>query len=140
MCPSDKRFLLLFTFLQKFKSKKIMVFFSSCNSVKFHSDLLNYIDISVLDIHGRQKQSKRMSVYYEFCNAKVINVWYGRVECCYAQMQQLEDQISPRSTGSYSSILLMTLKSIFIELAGLVEEPILKEKHCYSYCLKKKLI
>lgn len=47
-----------------------MVFFSSCNSVKFHSDLLNYIDISVLDIHGRQKQSKRMSVYYEFCNAK----------------------------------------------------------------------
>lgn len=53
MCESDKRFLLLFTFLQKHKSKKIMVFFSSCNSVKFHSDLLNYIDIHVLDIHGR---------------------------------------------------------------------------------------
>ena len=28
-----------------------MVFFSSCNSVKFHSELLNYIDIPVMDIH-----------------------------------------------------------------------------------------
>ena len=28
-----------------------MVFFSSCNSVKYHSELLNYIDIPVLDIH-----------------------------------------------------------------------------------------
>ena len=28
-----------------------MVFFSSCNSVKFHSELLNYIDMPVLDIH-----------------------------------------------------------------------------------------
>ena len=50
---ADKKFRLLFTFLQKQKKKKIMVFFSSCNSVKFHSDLLNYIDIAVLDIHGK---------------------------------------------------------------------------------------
>lgn len=33
-----------------------MVFFSSCNSVKFHSELLNYIDIPVKAIHGKQKQ------------------------------------------------------------------------------------
>jgi ATP-dependent RNA helicase DDX18/HAS1 len=31
VCPSDKRFLLLFTFLKKNRNKKIMVFFSSCN-------------------------------------------------------------------------------------------------------------
>ena len=31
-----RRFLLLFTFLRKNKGKKVMVFFSSCNSVKFH--------------------------------------------------------------------------------------------------------
>lgn len=47
-----------------------MVFFSSCNSVKFHSDLLNYVDIPVLDIHGRQKQQKRLNVFYEFTNAE----------------------------------------------------------------------
>jgi len=66
-CPSDKRFLLLFTFLKKNKKKKVMVFFSSCNSVKFHSELLNYIDIPVMDIHGRQKQVKRTTTFFQFC-------------------------------------------------------------------------
>ena len=46
-----------------------MVFFSSCNSVKFHSELLNYIDIPVLEIHGKQKQQKRTSTFFEFCPA-----------------------------------------------------------------------
>eukprot|EP00658_Telonema_sp_P-2_P077087 TRINITY_DN6894_c0_g1_i5.p1 TRINITY_DN6894_c0_g1~~TRINITY_DN6894_c0_g1_i5.p1 ORF type:complete len:360 (-),score=132.29 TRINITY_DN6894_c0_g1_i5:1130-2209(-) len=45
VCPVDKRFLLLFTFLKKNLKKKVIVFFSSCNSVKFHAELLNYIDI-----------------------------------------------------------------------------------------------
>lgn len=43
------------------------VFFSSCNSVKFHSELLNYIDIPVMDIHGRQKQQKRTTSFFQFC-------------------------------------------------------------------------
>lgn len=50
-CPSEKRFLLLFTFLKKNRKKKIMVFFSSCMSVKYHHELLNYIDLPVLSIH-----------------------------------------------------------------------------------------
>jgi ATP-dependent RNA helicase DDX18/HAS1 len=66
-CPSDQRFLLLFTFLKKNKNKKIMVFFSSCNSVKYHSELLNYIDVPVMDIHGRQKQVKRTTTFFQFC-------------------------------------------------------------------------
>lgn len=53
VCNSELRFLLLFTFLKKNLKKKIIVFFSSCNSVKFHSELLNYIDIPVLDLHVR---------------------------------------------------------------------------------------
>ena len=61
---ADKKFQLLFTFLQKQKEKKIMVFFSSCNSVKYYSDLLNYVDISVMDIHGKQKQTKRSTTFY----------------------------------------------------------------------------
>lgn len=51
VCPSDRRFLLLFTFLKKHMKKKIVVFFSSCNSVKYHGELLNYIDVPVLDLH-----------------------------------------------------------------------------------------
>ena len=46
VCESQNRFLLLFTFLKKNRNKKVIVFFSSCNSVKYHSELLNYIDRS----------------------------------------------------------------------------------------------
>lgn len=73
-CPSDKRFLLLFTFLKKNKNKKIMVFFSSCNSVKYHAELLNYIDIPVMDIHGRQKQVKRTTTFFQFQKAKTATL------------------------------------------------------------------
>ncbi|KAG0244356.1 P-loop containing nucleoside triphosphate hydrolase protein [Mortierella sp. GBAus27b] len=69
LCESDKRFLLLFTFLKRNLKKKVIVFFSSCNSVKYHAELLNYIDIPVLDLHGRQKQQKRTSTFFEFINA-----------------------------------------------------------------------
>ena len=55
VCPSEKRLLLLFTFLKKNRDKKIMVFFSSCASVKFHHELLNYIDLPVQCIHVRRK-------------------------------------------------------------------------------------
>jgi hypothetical protein len=82
VCPSDKRFLLLFTFLKKFgKKKKIMVFMSSCSSVKYHSELLNYIDVPVLDIHGKQKQVKRTSTFNEFVKADVRDSWLPGV-CC----------------------------------------------------------
>ncbi|KAF0377916.1 ATP-dependent RNA helicase HAS1 [Gigaspora margarita] len=69
VCDSDKRFLLLFTILKRNIKKKIIVFFSSCNSVKYHAELLNYIDVPVLDLHGKQKQTKRTNVFFEFINA-----------------------------------------------------------------------
>ncbi|KAL1267587.1 hypothetical protein QQF64_032950 [Cirrhinus molitorella] len=70
VCPSEKRFLLLFTFLKKNRKKKLMVFFSSCMSVKYHYELLNYIDLPVMAIHGKQKQTKRTTTFFQFCNAE----------------------------------------------------------------------
>jgi ATP-dependent RNA helicase DDX18/HAS1 len=70
VCPSEQRFLLLFTFLKKHQNKKIVVFFSSCASVKFHAELFNYIDIPVLDLYGKQKQNKRTATFFEFCGAE----------------------------------------------------------------------
>ena len=70
ICESENRFKLLFTFLKRNHSKKIMVFLSSCNAVKFYADVLNYVDIKVLNITGRQKQQKRLNTYYEFINMK----------------------------------------------------------------------
>ncbi|KAJ5905309.1 ATP-dependent RNA helicase has1 [Penicillium subrubescens] len=70
LCEADKRFLLLFSFLKRNLKKKIIVFFSSCNCVKYHAELLNYIDLPVLELHGKQKQQKRTNTFFEFCNAK----------------------------------------------------------------------
>ncbi|KAK6514261.1 ATP-dependent RNA helicase [Arthrobotrys conoides] len=70
ICEADKRFLLLFSFLKRNLKKKVIVFFSSCNSVKYYAELLNYIDLPVLDLHGNQKQQKRTNTFFEFCNAK----------------------------------------------------------------------
>lgn len=70
ICEADMRFRLLFTFLKKHPKKKIIVFFSSCNCVKYYSELLNYIDLPVLDLSGKLKQQKRTNTFFEFCNAK----------------------------------------------------------------------
>lgn len=72
LCDADKRFILLFSFLRRMKAKKkkVIVFFSSCNSVKYYSELLNYIDCPVLDLHGKQKQQKRTNTFFEFSNAE----------------------------------------------------------------------
>lgn len=67
---ADKRFLLLFTFLRKNQKKKVIVFFSNCNAVKYYAELLNYIDVPVMELHGRQKQQKRTSTFFEFSEAE----------------------------------------------------------------------
>lgn len=66
---ADKRFLLLFTFLRKNQKKKVIVFFSNCNTVKYYAELLNYIDVPVMDLHGKQKQQKRSTTFFDFCKA-----------------------------------------------------------------------
>ncbi|KAM4066507.1 DEAD/DEAH box helicase [Hirsutella rhossiliensis] len=72
LCDADKRFILLFSFLMRMKQKKkkVIVFFSSCNSVKYYAELLNYIDCPVLDLYGKQKQQKRTNTFFEFSNAE----------------------------------------------------------------------
>ncbi|KAI4277054.1 MAG: hypothetical protein L6R38_005518 [Xanthoria sp. 2 TBL-2021] len=70
VCDSDKRFLLLFSFLKRMSKKKTIVFCSSCHCVKYLAELLNYIDLPVLDLHGKQKQQKRTNTFFEFINAK----------------------------------------------------------------------
>ena len=38
-------------------------------SVKYHYELLNYVDLPCTCIHGKQKQSKRTETFFKFCNA-----------------------------------------------------------------------
>eukprot|EP00835_Amoeboradix_gromovi_P001893 NODE_97_length_21155_cov_0.234850.p3 type:complete len:509 gc:universal NODE_97_length_21155_cov_0.234850:8815-10341(+) len=69
VCSPDRRFLFLFTFLKKNMNKKVIVFLSSCKAVKYYAELLNYIDVSVHDLHGSQKQAKRTKTFFEFMAA-----------------------------------------------------------------------
>ncbi|KAG0514643.1 hypothetical protein BDA96_10G210800 [Sorghum bicolor] len=72
--PSEKRFLVLYAFLRRMQLReqgvKIMVFFSSCSSVKFHAELLNFFGIECYDIHGQLKQQKRTSTFFRFLKEK----------------------------------------------------------------------
>ena len=71
VCESQHRFLLLFTFLKKTAlKKKVIVFFSTCAATQFYAELLNYIDLPVLELHGQQKQNKRTATFFEFVNAE----------------------------------------------------------------------
>ncbi|KQJ89637.1 hypothetical protein BRADI_4g26910v3, partial [Brachypodium distachyon] len=59
--PSEKRFLVLK------EDVKVKVFFSSCSSVKFHAEFLNFLGIWCYDIHGQQK---RTSTFFQFLKEK----------------------------------------------------------------------
>ena len=39
-------------------------------SVKYHHELFNYIDLPVTSIHGKQKQAKRTTTFFQFCNTE----------------------------------------------------------------------
>jgi ATP-dependent RNA helicase DDX18/HAS1 len=71
---SESRFLVLYTFLRKNRKKKMMVFLSSCDAVKFYYELLNYIELPVMALHGKQKQSVRTRTFSQFCNAQVATL------------------------------------------------------------------
>ncbi|AES91328.2 DEAD-box ATP-dependent RNA helicase-like protein [Medicago truncatula] len=68
--PCAKRFMVLYSFLKRHKSKKVMVFFSSCNSVKFHADIFNHIHLHCSSIYGKQKQQTRTTTFVDFCQAE----------------------------------------------------------------------
>lgn len=67
---SEERFLVLYTFLRKNRKKKIMVFFSSCDTVRFYYELLNYIELPVIALHGKQKQNVRSRTFSQFSNSQ----------------------------------------------------------------------
>ncbi|EOA13104.1 hypothetical protein CARUB_v10026114mg [Capsella rubella] len=69
--PSAKRLIFLLTFLKRFLGKKkIMVFFSTCKSAKFHAELFRYIKIDCLVIHRGIDQNKRTSTFFQFIKAE----------------------------------------------------------------------
>ena len=62
----------LFSFIKSHKHSKCIVFFSSCKQVRhaYESFSKLKIGVSLMEIHGRQKQVKRTAIYFEFVERK----------------------------------------------------------------------
>eukprot|EP01054_Gregarina_sp_Poly1_P008207 Gregarina_sp_Poly_1__8206@NODE_476_length_8095_cov_200_606004_g385_i0_p2_GENE_NODE_476_length_8095_cov_200_606004_g385_i0NODE_476_length_8095_cov_200_606004_g385_i0_p2_ORF_typecomplete_len542_score97_05DEAD/PF00270_29/6e50DEAD/PF00270_29/9_3e03Helicase_C/PF00271_31/3_7e03Helicase_C/PF00271_31/9_8e03Helicase_C/PF00271_31/1_9e27DUF4217/PF13959_6/8_2e17ResIII/PF04851_15/6_4e13ERCC3_RAD25_C/PF16203_5/1_1e03ERCC3_RAD25_C/PF16203_5/8_3e12SecA_DEAD/PF07517_14/0_003SNF2_N/PF00176_23/0_0048UTP25/PF06862_ len=69
--PEIKASLLFRLLRKKYRDgEKVMVFFSTCNSVQFHEDILNYLDLPCVGLHGDKKQNQRSSIYNNFMQAE----------------------------------------------------------------------
>ncbi|XP_042231676.1 ATP-dependent RNA helicase has-1-like isoform X1 [Homarus americanus] len=63
---TSDRISMLVTVLQTLRKKKIIVFFNSCHSVKFHHGVLSHFSLPVLYCMGQEKQVRRSSTYTKF--------------------------------------------------------------------------
>lgn len=151
VCDSDQRFMLLFTFLKRNLKKKVIVFFSSCNSVRYHSELLNYIDVPVLDLHvsTRRTQLPRASCFAWSMLADALcresrnsrnaqthsssSAMLPPAFCC-VQMSQRAVSTFRKWTGSYSSTHRTTLETTYT-VSGEQLGRARRERVCSSFFL-----
>eukprot|EP01156_Anaeramoeba_ignava_P020845 Anaeramoba_ignava/c17350_g1_i2.p1 GENE.c17350_g1_i2~~c17350_g1_i2.p1 ORF type:complete len:267 (+),score=86.01 c17350_g1_i2:86-802(+) len=67
-CFEEERFLILFMLLHSFrKNHKVIVYFSTIKSVKFHKELLSELNMVVYTLYGKQKQEERQNTFENFC-------------------------------------------------------------------------
>ncbi|XP_060229851.1 probable ATP-dependent RNA helicase DDX10 [Meriones unguiculatus] len=68
VCELHQKISVLFSFLRSHLKKKSIVFFSSCKEVQYLFRVFCRLrpGISILALHGRQQQMRRMEVYNEF--------------------------------------------------------------------------
>lgn len=62
----------LFSFLKSHQKNKVVVFLTSCKQVRFVYSAFKKLKpgLPVLELHGRQKQAKRMAIYFTFSERK----------------------------------------------------------------------
>ena len=71
---AQNKLALLYVLLKQYLKRqlKVIVFFSSCNEVRHISDILNYINIPVVPLHGQMRQATRTTTFHQFCNSKDV--------------------------------------------------------------------
>ena len=64
----ENKFNLLFSFIKSHLKQKTIVFLSSCKQVRFvyESFKILHPGVQIMEIHGKQKQSKRTAIYFSF--------------------------------------------------------------------------
>ncbi|XP_076048771.1 uncharacterized protein LOC143029752 [Oratosquilla oratoria] len=67
---AEDRLALLITVIRTLKNKKIIVFFNSSHSVKFHYQICLKMGLDVIHSVGQNNQEKRCKAYIKFCKLK----------------------------------------------------------------------
>ncbi|KAK7085856.1 ATP-dependent RNA helicase ddx18 [Halocaridina rubra] len=70
LVEAGDRLAMLITVLKTLRKKKVLVFFNSGHSVKFHHKLLLHFDLPVLQCVGQDKQGTRSNAYSMFWESK----------------------------------------------------------------------
>ena len=68
VCGVGQKLDVLYSFIKAHLKSKIIVFFASCNQVKFVTQVMKGLQpgVSVMGIHGKIKQRRRTHIYFEF--------------------------------------------------------------------------
>ncbi|KAK8730732.1 hypothetical protein OTU49_007896 [Cherax quadricarinatus] len=67
---ASDRLPMLTTILQTLRKKKVIIFLNSCDSVRFHHKVLSHLQLPVLYCVGKEKQTRRSSMYMKFLELK----------------------------------------------------------------------
>uniref|UniRef100_A0A0D3BIU6 NYN domain-containing protein n=1 Tax=Brassica oleracea var. oleracea TaxID=109376 RepID=A0A0D3BIU6_BRAOL len=65
---------------QKHPSEKIIIFFTTCNSVKYHAAMFRVLDVPCSEIHGKLVLEKNLHTFSEFKNLRFLPRQMLRVE------------------------------------------------------------
>jgi ATP-dependent RNA helicase DDX10/DBP4 len=69
---SHEKIDILYSFLKSHKNSKCLVFLNSCKQVRFFYEVFRRLKLGMtfLDLHGKQKQTKRTNIFYSFLQKK----------------------------------------------------------------------
>jgi len=72
VCPLPHKLNMIFSFLKSHLKSKILIFFSTCSQVRYIYDLFCSLQpgIPVMCLHGKIKQDRRTTIYFEFLQKK----------------------------------------------------------------------
>eukprot|EP00455_Lapot_gusevi_P017901 TRINITY_DN1968_c0_g1_i2.p1 TRINITY_DN1968_c0_g1~~TRINITY_DN1968_c0_g1_i2.p1 ORF type:complete len:792 (-),score=261.02 TRINITY_DN1968_c0_g1_i2:28-2130(-) len=74
VCEAHQKFDMLYSFIKTHLRSKCIVFVSSCKQVRFLFEMFRRLHpgVPLTHMHGKMKQDRRMSIYYDFLQRKEV--------------------------------------------------------------------
>jgi ATP-dependent RNA helicase DDX10/DBP4 len=118
-CELPQKLEVLYSFIKTHLKTKMIIFLSSCKQVKYVHDTFCKMQpgIQLMCLHGKQKQTKRIDIFEEFCRKKHACMFATDIAARYFfyQFNVIEVLTSLQLIGSCKSTVLKMSKLTFIE-------------------------